>query len=110
MCACHNDKHFYFESINLTNYVECHHLIPLNRQSEYYNDNKNKVNLDNEYNIVCLCPTCHKQIHLGSKNARLNILEKLYKMKEKDLKKMNDEITLQELSSYYNIFYEDNIK
>lgn len=31
-------------------------------------------------------------------------------MKEKDLKKMNDEITLQELSSYYNIFYEDNIK
>lgn len=110
MCACHNEKHFYFESINLTNYVEGHHLIPLNRQSEYYNDNKKKVNLDNEYNIVCLCPTCHKQIHLGSKNARLNILKELYKIKEKDLKYMNKAITLQELSSYYNIFYEDSIK
>ena len=36
MCDCDDAKHFYFESVDLHNYVEGHHIVPMNRQEEYY--------------------------------------------------------------------------
>jgi 5-methylcytosine-specific restriction protein A len=41
-------------------YVEVHHLIPMSQQDNY------PVSLDVEANIVALCPTCHRKIHLGT--------------------------------------------
>ena len=39
LCDCNDSKHFYFESVELDNYVEGHHIVPMNRQQEYYFDN-----------------------------------------------------------------------
>jgi len=49
LCDCNDCKHFYFESVDLHNYVEGHHIVPMNRQEGYY-INKN-INLDIPYNI-----------------------------------------------------------
>lgn len=105
LCKCHDHLHFYFESIDNHNYIEGHHLIPMNRQEEYYLDRQ--VNLDNKYNIIPLCPNCHCQIHFGSRKARLEIITKLFLQNEYQLKKLNTDITLQLLASYYNIGLDD---
>ena len=106
LCNCHDAKHFYFESIALHNYVEGHHIIPMNRQEEYYlNFN---INLDIANNIVALCPTCHCQIHLGSRKARLKILAEIFIRNISKLRNINDKISLSLLASYYNIGITDD--
>lgn len=46
------------------NYTEAHHLIPMAQQGLF----KNK--LDTPANIVSLCCTCHRCIHLGTEKAK----------------------------------------
>lgn len=102
LCNCHDDKHFYFESSqSLENYVEGHHLIPMNRQELYWKDYK--INLDVVFNIVSLCPNCHTQVHNGSRGAKLQILSELFVRNEKNLKSVDKTITLSKLVSFYNI-------
>ena len=105
MCDCDDAKHFYFESVDLHNYVEGHHVVPMNRQEEYYF--YENINLDVPNNIVALCPTCHCQIHLGSRQARLKILSELYVRNKARLLTINPNLTLSILASYYNIGLED---
>jgi len=101
-CDCHDEKHFYFESSsNLENYVEGHHIIPMNRQEAYWNDYK--INLDVINNIVPLCPNCHTQVHLGSRGAKLIILSELYSRNEKNLKQLDKHLSFTKLANYYNI-------
>lgn len=101
LCDCNDCKHTYFESIDLHNYVEGHHLIPMNRQLEYYYDSN--INLDVPNNIVPLCPNCHCQIHLGSRQARLMILSELFVKNKAKLKALKPSLTLSIFASYYNI-------
>lgn len=105
LCDCDDIKHFYFESVDLHNYVEGHHIVPMNRQEEYYFDSN--INLDVPNNIVALCPNCHCQIHLGSRQARLKILSELYVRNKAKLLTLNPNLTLSILASYYNIGLED---
>ena len=101
ICDCHDKKHFYFESTDFHNYVEGHHIVPMNRQEEYYFDKD--INLDIPNNIVPLCPNCHCQIHLGSRQARIKIISELFVRNKAKLLSFNPELTLSILASYYNI-------
>jgi len=101
LCDCNDSKHFYFESVELNNYVEGHHIVPMNRQQEYYFDGE--INLDIPNNIVPLCPTCHCQIHLGSRQSRVKIISELYVRNKSKLLAFNPKLTLAILASYYNI-------
>lgn len=105
VCDCDDTKHFYFEAMDLHNYVEGHHVVPMNRQEEYYFDGS--INLDVPNNIVALCPNCHCQIHLGSRQARLKILSELFVRNKAKLLTLNPKLTLSILASYYNIGLED---
>lgn len=106
LCLCHDLKHFYFESSDsFNNYVEGHHMIPMNRQTEYWEDKE--INLDVESNIIPLCPTCHAQIHLGSRRAKLDILTEIYVRDKLRIKRVDNEIDLVKLASYYNIGLEE---
>lgn len=105
-CNCHNSKHSYFESVALHNYVEGHHIIPMNRQEEYYFNYR--VNLDVADNIIALCPNCHCQIHLGSRRARLKMLGEIFVRNFSKLHNINDKISLSLLASYYNIGITDD--
>ena len=101
LCNCHDLKHFYFESVELHNFVEGHHIVPMNRQDEYY-FGKN-INLDIHQNIAALCPNCHSQIHFGSRQARLKMLSELYVRNKAQLLTFDPTLTLSALASYYNI-------
>lgn len=77
-------------------YMEAHHLVPMGSQSLFSNS------LDVEENIVCLCPTCHRRIHLSVPDERKSILLKLYRLRKTKLNRRGitlDEATL--LKSYY---------
>lgn len=101
LCNCNDSKHFYFESVDLHNYVEGHHIVPMNRQEEYYYDNG--INLDIPNNIIPLCPNCHCQIHLGSRSARIKIISEIYVRNKAKLFSFNPNLSLSILASYYNI-------
>ena len=54
-------------------YMEGHHIIPMEAQSDY-----KTINLDRVRNIACLCPTCHRAAHFSDINKRKSILKKLF--------------------------------
>lgn len=94
---CEIDKeHLTFISKTTSNnYVESHHLIPM----EYYDEFK--FSIDNEANIVALCPNCHKLLHLGRFEDKKILLESLYHKHIERLKKAGIEITLERLLEMY---------
>ncbi|MBY0001439.1 HNH endonuclease [Priestia aryabhattai] len=51
--------------------MEAHHLIPMKKQNDYQNS------IDVDGNIICLCPTCHRKIHVGNNNKK-ELIKLLY--------------------------------
>lgn len=71
-----NNKHKTFISQSSNNpFVEAHHFIPMKFQGEY------NFSLDNINNIISLCPTCHRGIHLATIDYKHEIIEKLYSLR-----------------------------
>lgn len=82
-------------------YMEGHHLIPCTSfNSEYYWSHF-KRNIDCVENIICLCPTCHRRIHFGSKDEKETIITDLYKKRIRSLSAVGLDISLEELLSLY---------
>lgn len=77
------------------NYVEAHHLIRLSNQGDFQHK------LDIEENVVSLCPTCHRLIHLGLYEEKEPLLKKLFRSREKMLKANGIEITEEKFLKYY---------
>jgi len=78
------------------NYVEAHHIIPFNVQSEI------DYNLDVTHNIVSLCPNCHKKIHLASFNDKKKMLDTLYNKHLEGLSIVHLDIGIDSLFSIYS--------
>ncbi|MGL5797705.1 MAG: HNH endonuclease [Cetobacterium sp.] len=92
----YNEEHITFISGSTKQqYMEAHHLIPMNSQDSFKNS------LDVLGNIVSLCPNCHRMIHHGDENCKNIIIEKLYNEKQKDLQKFGLEITLEAMKKIY---------
>ncbi|MCA0987262.1 DUF3578 domain-containing protein [Guptibacillus algicola] len=92
-----NPSHTTFTSdITGENFVEAHHLIPLQIQEVF------KWSLDVPGNIVALCPNCHRRIHHANKSERDVIINKLFKVKEKELSLYGHNITIEKLIKMYD--------
>lgn len=79
-------------------YMEPHHLIPISEQELYDND------IDITPNLICLCPNCHKRIHLGRKPDVEKMLTKFYADRNVDLSKCGIDIDLNTLLAYYDVY------
>lgn len=102
ICDCHDSKHYYFISNSTKkNYLEGHHIIPMNQQSIY---EMKLVNLDVIQNISPLCPTCHRKIHNGTKEEKMDAISKIYNKNKKDLHEIDRKLSLEKLAEYYNIY------
>lgn len=89
-------KHTTFTArVNNKNYVEGHHLIPINQYDKFQYD------IDVQANIISLCPTCHRQLHSGINTDVDKILNKLYESRKERLMSVGLEITLDELQKIY---------
>jgi len=79
------------------NYMEAHHLIPL----EYQKDPMFEfTNLDCVENVVSLCSNCHNHLHYGLDNKEL--LDKLYNERIRMLNDKQIFVTLDQLYEFYN--------
>ena len=68
-----NPEHYTFVAESTQKpYMEGHHAIPMYLQDEF------KVSLDVYSNIICLCPICHRKIHFGMKDDRVEMASKIY--------------------------------
>lgn len=90
-----NPEHKTFISKLGKPYMEAHHLIPMASQKDF------SINIDRVENIVSICPICHSAIHLGNEATRLELVKKLYDLREQSLKKVGLNITFGELYSKY---------
>lgn len=64
---------------------------------------KFKRNIDCLENIISLCPNCHKGIHLGNNEVKINKLNKLYKLRSRRLKNVGIYVTIDEIYNVYNV-------
>jgi 5-methylcytosine-specific restriction endonuclease McrA len=80
------------------NYVEVHHLVPLQIeiQEEFGNNS-----LDNEANIFSLCPNCHRLLHHAVIDEKEDLLRRLFETRKKQLKTAGIDLTIEKLISYY---------
>lgn len=65
-----DDSHYTFLTDKVVPYMEGHHLIPCTASNAERFWSANKRNIDCVENIICLCPTCHRRIHFGSKDEK----------------------------------------
>jgi len=99
-CAC-NPKHKTFDTPSGNPYMEGHHLIPCTPDKSKKYESKSK--LDREENIVCICPNCHKAVHLGDLKVKIDILKKLYNFQKEKLDSANLDIGIEELLKEYKV-------
>lgn len=78
-------------------YMEAHHLIPMSKQGSF------EFDIDVPENILCLCPTCHRKIHLAQDNDKKEILSILFAKREKVLPDRGITIDTQMLFEMYSI-------
>lgn len=94
--VCEADPtHLTFTSVTGKPYMECHHFIPISLQDRF------NVGLDVEENIVSLCPNCHRFIHYGVGEAKIELLTRLWKAKREGLANRGINILLDDVISIY---------
>ncbi|TSD03405.1 MAG: hypothetical protein Athens071416_86 [Parcubacteria group bacterium Athens0714_16] len=94
----YNNAHMTFNSkSNNKNYVEAHHLIPFSERKRF------DVSIDITENIICLCPNCHRKIHLAVDTERKDFIKNLFENRKKHLEKVGIIFDLEKLFKWYKI-------
>lgn len=69
-----NGSHYTFDSKSTNKpYMEAHHLIPISHQKQF-----GETSLDVYANIMCLCPNCHRFLHYGKDEEKINTLKIIF--------------------------------
>ena len=97
MCEFNREHRTFISKSKQQQYVEAHHLIPFSERKNF------DVSIDIVENIVCLCPNCHRKIHLAIDEDKIELIRPLLNNKIKDLHKMWVNITEDKLFSFYKI-------
>ncbi len=97
--TCENNKNHksFISGKTKKKYMEPHHLIPISYQGAFEHD------IDITYNLICLCPQCHKQFHHGTAADKEKMIHKFFTKRKADLKQCGIEINMDELKAFYNI-------
>jgi 5-methylcytosine-specific restriction enzyme A len=96
-CELDSNHTTFISNANKKPYMEAHHLIPMSAQ-DYF-----EYTLDFADNIVCLCPNCHRKIHHAIDEEKKEILQFLYKKREKKYNKYCIDISFKKILIFYEI-------
>lgn len=97
LCEFDNTHITFNAKANNKNYVEAHHLIPFSERGHF------PVSIDVVENIACLCPNCHRKIHLAVDSERRDFIESLFKSRKEKYKKIGINIDLDGLLRLYKV-------
>ncbi len=90
-------EHYFTSKETHKNYMEIHHFIP----REFSNDFEKSIEVIENY--VCLCPRCHRLIHLAVDRERKTAINQLFKKRVSALESRGLNITLDKIKEYYGI-------
>ena len=76
-------------------YMEAHHLIPMREQGAFQYD------IDVPENILCICPNCHRKIHLAEYSSKEKLLKRAYNLRRHQLDKREIVIGVEALMNMY---------
>lgn len=79
------------------NYIEVHHFLPREFRNNFQNS------LDVLSNYICLCPSCHRMIHLATDRERVDIIRYIYNLRKDRLHNCGLDIELNDLLDFYNV-------
>ncbi len=94
-CEINSDHKDFISKVTNKNYVEAHHLIPMQFQSLFYNS------LDVEANVVSLCVACHKKLHHALFSEKEELVAYLYEQRKDRLAKCGIHIKKETLLELY---------
>jgi hypothetical protein len=94
-CELGSDHVSFTSRIADKNYVEAHHLVPMEQQDNF------DYSLDIEENIIALCPTCHRKLHHGKYSEIASKITMLYYDRKENLMEKGIVIELEKLLLYY---------
>lgn len=95
LCEFDCGHKLFLSSVTKKNYVEAHHLVPL----EFYYDFD--YSLDIIENIVSLCVVCHKKLHHAIFEEKKDLINKLYTLRKELLASKCINISIEKLYEYY---------
>jgi len=78
-CCEYCETHTTFKTPSMPNFVLAHHFVPMATQKNFAS-----IKLDCINNLVSLCPNCHYQIHYGTREAKLEIFNKILEIRKND--------------------------
>jgi 5-methylcytosine-specific restriction protein A len=78
-------------------YMEAHHLIPMSKQHSF------EFDIDVPENILCICPTCHRKIHLAQDDIKKEILLEAFKDRKSVLPARGINLDIKMLFSMYSV-------
>lgn len=84
-------------------FMEGHHLIPCTVENAQEIWERFERNIDCTENIVSLCPTCHRAIHMGNQEAKKKVLSALISKRLPILKEIGIDITEEYLLNLYGV-------
>lgn len=94
-CEHDNSHNLFFSRSTKNPYLEAHHLIPMSLQKN------TETPLDTLDNIFCLCPHCHRAIHLAEKTTTKTIIDSLVDKRPDVLSILNNNIN--DIYNYYSV-------
>lgn len=94
-----NENHISFKAkTNNENYVEAHHLIPFSERKNF------DLSIDVIENMVCLCPNCHRKIHLAIDEEKIELIRPIFERKKWNLHNIWININETKLLEFYKIW------
>ena len=91
-CELDHAHHSFLAEKTHKPYMEGHHALPMSLQ-EYFTNS-----LDVYANVICLCPICHRRIHHGLKDDRIQMLNQIYVMRSDRLSNCGIKLSKEEFS------------
>lgn len=98
-----NSIHKTFLNKQGNSYMEGHHLIPCTVKNAKEIEEQFGRNIDCKENIISLCPTCHRAIHIGDRDVKRRVLSVLISKRLSILKEIGINITKVDLFNLYGV-------
>lgn len=98
LCEINCDHKTFTNASGNHQYLECHHIIPMNAQKDFPN-----VKLDSLFNLIALCPICHMQVHYATAEEKGQIFAEMYEKRKKEM--LEHGFDLAKMNEIFNKYY-----
>lgn len=98
LCEINPNHKTFTNSSGKHQYLESHHIVPMKAQ-KYFPD----IKLDSFFNLISLCPVCHRQVHHANMEEKQDIFYRMYEIRKKEM--LEHGFDKETIDAVFNRFY-----